>query len=160
VNKAGQTITFTDSLPASAIYSTGLSHTLSATDGGSGNAVTFSVSGPGSLSGGSTLNITGAGTVTVTANQAANGNYTAAPAVQQSIQINNPVPILRCITPAFTSAGGAAFTLTVSGLGFTASSTVYGGASALVTTYSSATQLTAQVTAAEIATAGTTAITV
>jgi hypothetical protein len=42
-------------------------------------------------------------------------------------------------------------------LGFTSGSTVYWGTSALTTTYGSATQLTAQVPATDIATAGTTA---
>jgi hypothetical protein len=72
----------------------------------------------------------------------------------------NPIPIIGSISPAFTSAGGTAFTLTISGSGFTAVSTVYWGASALATQYMNATQLTAQVTAADIATAGITAITV
>jgi hypothetical protein len=70
------------------------------------------------------------------------------------------VPVVSSISPAFTDAGGAVFTLTVNGSGFIASSTIYWGASALTTTYVSATQLTAQVPAADIATAGTIAITV
>jgi len=57
----------------------------------------------------------------------------------------------------FTNACGVAFPITVNGLGFTASSTVYWGTSALTTTYGSATQLTAQVTATDIASGGTTA---
>jgi fibronectin type 3 domain-containing protein len=233
-----QTITFNDSLPSSAPYSTGLSYTISATGGGSGNPVTFQVSGPATLTG-STLNITGVGTVTITANQAGNTNYLAAPQVTQSMVINqatpaiiwatpaaitygtalsatqldatasvagsfvytpvagttppvgndtlsvtftptdatdyttatatvtltvnsavNPAPVINSMSPAFTSANSTAFTLTVNGSGFTANSTVYWGASALITTYGNATQLMAQVTAADIATAGITAITV
>ena len=72
----------------------------------------------------------------------------------------NPAPVTSSMSPAFTSAGGVAFTLTITGSGFTASSTAYWGTSALATQYGSATQLTAQVTAAEIANAGITAITV
>lgn len=71
----------------------------------------------------------------------------------------NPAPILSSISPGFSSAGGATFTLTVTGTGFVSGSTVYWGTTALATTYGSATQLTAQVTAAEIASAGITAIT-
>jgi hypothetical protein len=48
----------------------------------------------------------------------------------------------------------------VNGSSFTSTSTVYWGAASLVTTYVSATQLTAAVTAADIASAGATAITV
>jgi len=66
----------------------------------------------------------------------------------------NPVPLTSGITPAFASAGGAAFTLTVTGSGFTTGATVYWGTSALATTFGSATQLTAQVPAADIATGG------
>jgi hypothetical protein len=72
----------------------------------------------------------------------------------------NPAPAVSGVSPAFTNAGGAAFTLTVNGTGFIASSTAYWGVSALTTTYVSATQLTAQVPAADIATAGTNAVTV
>jgi N-acetylneuraminic acid mutarotase len=68
----------------------------------------------------------------------------------------NPAPMIGGISPAFTSAGGAAFTLTVTGSGFTTGSTVYWGAYALTTKYGSTTQLTAQVPAANIATVGNT----
>jgi len=72
----------------------------------------------------------------------------------------NPVPAISGISPAFTNAGGAVFTLTVNGSGFIAGSTVYWGTSALTTTYVSASQLTAQVPAADTATVGTISITV
>ena len=72
----------------------------------------------------------------------------------------NPAPVISGLSPAYTSAGGAAFTLTVSGSGFVSSSTVYWGSTALTTTYGSATTLTAQVPAADIASAGMTSITV
>jgi hypothetical protein len=72
----------------------------------------------------------------------------------------NPSPVIGSMLPTFTSAGGAAFTLTVTGSGFVSGSTVYWGTSALTTTYGSATQLTAQVPATDIASAGNTAVTV
>ncbi len=85
VNQASQAITFTDSLPASAPYSAGLSYTLSANGGGSGKPVTFSlVSGPATVNG-STLAIIGGGNVVIAANQAGNANYAAAPQATQSI---------------------------------------------------------------------------
>jgi hypothetical protein len=244
VAKESQTITF--AAPASPVNYGVAPITLSAS-ASSGLVVAFNVvSGPGTISG-STLAITGAGTVVVAANQAGNTNYTAATQVTQSIEVNvigvaatptfspvagtytsaqtvsisdttsgatiyyttdgttpttsstvysgaitvsstetlqaiatangystsavasavyiiniptNSVPAISGISPAFTNAGGAVFTLTVNGSGFIASSMVYWGTSALTTTYVSATQLTAQVPAADIAIAGTIAITV
>jgi N-acetylneuraminic acid mutarotase len=83
----------------------------------------------------------------------ATSTYTILPA--------NPVPVITGISPGYASAGGATFPLTVAGTGFISGSTVYWGASALTTTYRSATQLTAQVPAADIAIGGNTvAITV
>lgn len=102
-----QTITFTDSLPATATYSAGLTYTISAKGGGSGNPVTFTVSGPATLNGG-TLTITGTGTVTVTANQAGNATYAAASAVKQSIVVSavaNPCQLFfRSCPPRSASA--------------------------------------------------------
>jgi len=64
--------------------------TVSATGGGSGNAVTFNASGNCTSGGlnGSTITITGAGSCTVTASQAGNGNYNVAPDVLRSLTIN------------------------------------------------------------------------
>ena len=70
------------------------------------------------------------------------------------------VPAISAISPNLVQAGGADFTLTVSGLGFNANSTVYLNTTALSTTYVSATQLTASVTADQIANYGWTAISV
>jgi PKD repeat protein/uncharacterized protein YceK len=97
-----QTITFTDNLPATAVYNSGLTYPISATGGGSGNPVTFTVSGPATLSGG-TLTITGTGTVTVTANQAAGKGYAAAAPATQSITITATQPATATIT-SFTSS--------------------------------------------------------
>jgi sugar lactone lactonase YvrE len=86
VNKAAQTISFT--APSSPVTFGVSPIALSASGGGSGNAVTFSVlSGPGSVSG-SSLTITGAGVVVVAANQAASANYAAAAQVTQSVTVN------------------------------------------------------------------------
>ncbi|MGD0904417.1 MAG: choice-of-anchor D domain-containing protein, partial [Terracidiphilus sp.] len=56
----------------------------------SGLPVTFSVTGPASVSG-STLRITGAGSVVVTASQAGNANYLPATAVSYTITVNQAV---------------------------------------------------------------------
>lgn len=53
----------------------------------SGLPVSYTVSGPATLSG-STLTVTGVGTVTVTASQAGNANYSAAASVTQSLTVN------------------------------------------------------------------------
>jgi hypothetical protein len=58
--------------------------------------------------------------------------------------------------PAYASAGSSTFQLTVNGSGFISGSTVYWGSTALSTQLASVTQLIASVTAANIATAGTT----
>jgi hypothetical protein len=91
VNQVSQTITFATASP----LTYGVSPiTLSATGGGSGNAVTFNVtSGPGTING-STLTITGAGTVVVTANQAGSINYTAATQVTRNIIVNQASQII------------------------------------------------------------------
>ena len=80
-----QTITFT--APTSPVTYPVSPITLSAT-ASSGLTVTFSVlSGPGSITG-STLTVTGTGTIVIAANQAGNSSYAAAPQVTQSIVVN------------------------------------------------------------------------
>jgi hypothetical protein len=74
--------------------------------------------------------------------------------------IYGAVPAISAISPNLVQAGSSDFTLTVSGAGFNANSTVNLGTTALTTTFVSATQLTATVTAAEIANYGWAAITV
>jgi hypothetical protein len=72
----------------------------------------------------------------------------------------NPVPSITSISPTSATAGGAAFTLTVNGSNFIASSSVQWGGNPKITTYVSSTQLTASISANDIASAGTTAVTV
>jgi hypothetical protein len=62
---------------------------------------------------------------------------------------------LKSVTPFSIAAGGAAFTLTVNGEHFVKDSSVLWNGSPLATTYVSANQLTAQISAADIAHAGT-----
>jgi hypothetical protein len=90
-----QTITFT--APASPVTYPVAPITLSAT-ASSGLAVTFSVlSGPGSITG-STLTVTGSGTIVIAANQAGNSTYAAAPQVTQSIVVNAANTLSQTIT--------------------------------------------------------------
>jgi uncharacterized protein (TIGR03437 family) len=71
-----------------------------------------------------------------------------------------PAASLASLSPSSAAPGGAAFTLTVTGAGFTANSTVQWNGKPLVTTFVRASQLTAGVDAALIATAGTASVTV
>jgi YVTN family beta-propeller protein len=72
----------------------------------------------------------------------------------------NPTPTITTISPNSTVAGGAAFTLTITGTNFVAASAVNFGGSAVATTFVSSTQLTAAIPAASIASTGTPAVTV
>jgi 6-phosphogluconolactonase len=72
---------------------------------------------------------------------------------------SNPTPSVISISPNSAAAGGAAFTLTVNGTNFSASSTVnFGGA--VATTFVNSTQLTAAIPASSIASTGDTTVTV
>jgi hypothetical protein len=74
--------------------------------------------------------------------------------------VNNPVPTLASLSPASTTAGGAAFTLTANGSNFVTGVSILFGSVRLATTFVSATQLTGNVTAPDIAAGGTVAVTV
>ena len=93
VNAAPQAISFT--APVSGPV--GGSATLSATGGGSGNPVVFTVASSRtavcSVSGanGTTVSYLTAGSCVIDANQAGNANYQAAPQVPRTITVSNPV---------------------------------------------------------------------
>jgi len=72
----------------------------------------------------------------------------------------NPLPNITSLSPASATAGGSAFTLTVNGTGFVGTSTVGFHGSERPTTYVSPIQLTASISAADIATAGTAGVAV
>ena len=74
--------------------------------------------------------------------------------------INNPAPTLTTLSPTSATAGGAAFTLTVTGTNFVSGSKVQWNGANRTTTYVSSTQLTAAILATDIATAGTAPVTV
>jgi RHS repeat-associated protein len=134
VNQASQTISFTAASPVTyGVSSISLSATAS-----SGLPVTFSVtSGSGSISG-STLTITGAGTVVVAANQAGNASYSAAAQVTQSIVVTQAV--LTVTAGNASRAYGAAnpsFTDTMTGFVNGDTSSVVSGSPSLTTTATS-----------------------
>ncbi|HTM69053.1 MAG TPA: hypothetical protein VL426_07220, partial [Candidatus Binatia bacterium] len=78
----------------------------------------------------------------------------------QTFTVNNPVPTTTAITPNAANAGDAGFTITVDGTNFVTTSVVKWAGSSRTTTYVSATQLTATINAADVATGGTFNVTV
>ena len=91
-----------------------------------------------------------------------NNGYTRA-ATSAAITVSagiNAVPTITTLNPVRASAGGAAFTLTVNGTGFVSGSEVRWNGAARSTTFVSATQLRAAITAADIAAPSTAQITV
>ena len=103
--------------------------------------------------------IASAGTFPVTVFNPTPGGGTSN-AVNFTVIATNPVPTLTTLSPSSATAGGIAFTLTVNGTNFINGSVVRWNGSARTTTYVSPTQLTAAITAADIASAGTFPITV
>jgi streptogramin lyase len=107
VGQAPQTITFTSTPPASPVF--GSTYTVSATGGGSGNPVTFGIAseglGPCVISG-STVTFIGAGSCTITANQAGTADYQAGSA-DQVITVPQEAPVLTWNPPADIADGEA-----------------------------------------------------
>jgi len=121
---AGQTITFTTNAPASAAY--GSKFTVAATGGASGNPVQFSYAGSCTNSGATYTMTSGTGSCSVIANQAGNGNYSAAPPVTETVSASkansstslksspNPSNVGQSVMISFTVTSGATGTVSVS----------------------------------------------
>jgi len=106
----------------------------------------------------SAADIATAGTAGVTVLNSAPGGGISNP---ETFTINNPLPTITSLSPASATVGGPAFTLTVNGTDFVdGASTVRWNGSDRATTYVSSTQLTASISAADIATVGTASVTV
>ena len=104
--------------------------------------------------------IASAGTASVTVFNPAPGGGTSNAQTFTINAVTNPVPATTGLSPASATAGGAAFTLTVNGSSFVNGSIVQWKGASRTTTYVSSTQLTAAITAADIASAGTASVTV
>lgn len=110
VSQASQTITFTG-LPNAATYtSPNATYALNAS-ASSGLPIAYSVSGLGSIQG-TTLTITGAGSVVVTASQTGNTNYKAATPVSLTIKVSQASQtITPASIPTATTYGTGPYTL-------------------------------------------------
>ncbi len=73
---------------------------------------------------------------------------------------DNPEPAITGLSPSAVAAGGAAFTLTVTGTNFVDTSTVQWNGASRPTTFVSSTRLTAAIPASDIAVAGTASVTI
>jgi 6-phosphogluconolactonase len=110
----------------------------------------------------------GVGTFTVTFNTTGNQTITASDTVgdagsgvSPTVSVQPiPVPTIASLSPAMTVNGGAGFTLIVSGSDFVLTSVVQWNGSNRSTTFVSSSQVTAEVSATDIATAGAATITV
>ena len=110
VAKAGQTINF--AAPPDRTYGAP-PFMVSATGGSSGNAVTFVASGActsGGLSG-ATITVVSAGACTITASQAGNELYDAAPSVTWTLTVNKAAPSLSGLSTLTIEAGTPTTTL-------------------------------------------------
>jgi hypothetical protein len=72
----------------------------------------------------------------------------------------NPVPVAQALSPASVFAGGSSLTLAVTGTSFTATSVVRWNGASRPTTFVSASELRAAITASDVATPGTAQVTV
>jgi hypothetical protein len=122
VNLAPQAINFTQ--PTSPVtYTAGLTVSLAATGGASGNPVVFSIDSSSTATGsisGSTVTVTSAGSLVIDANQAGNQDYSAAPQVQRTVQVNPPPPDFSISaspgSQTVTAGTSATYTITVTGI--------------------------------------------
>ena len=108
------------------------------------------------------------GTVSITANSGTgtflpffNWKFAPIKGLRDEVVITvNPIATLATISPTTIASGGSDFTLTVNGTNFVNGNVVRWNGTDRVTTFVSATELSATITAADIATGGTASVTV
>jgi hypothetical protein len=147
--------------PTAGTYTTPLTITLSESIPGS--TIYYSATGIVNTNGfvpyTSPIPLTVSGVETIQAYATETGYNQSYPA-PETFTINLPALGISSLSPAIKPAGSSDFALTVNGFGFTASSTVNWGSTALPTQYVNGTQVAAQVPASAIANAGTATVTV
>lgn len=102
-------------------------------------------------------NLAAAGTFPITVFNPTPGGGTSG---SLNFTVNNPAPTLSAISPNTVTAGGTGFNLVVTGTNFVSDSVVRFNGTNRTTTFNSATQLTAAISAADVASVGTATITV
>jgi hypothetical protein len=127
VRASAQVITFTSTPPSNATVG-GPTYSVSATGGGSGNPVTFTIDASATSVcsiAGATVSFIGAGSCVIDANQAGNGIYPPATQVQQSFNVGRAAPTIAVQSSSTTQFTGVpvTFTAIVSG-GVTPTGTV------------------------------------
>lgn len=157
------TTTVTDTLPAGVTY---VSATPSRGSCSGTNTVTCNL---GAMASGASATITLV-VKTTAANAALTNTATIASNLADPIPannsattttvVNNPVPSIAVLSPGSVAPGAAAFTLTVNGNNFVNGSIVRWNGAGRATTFVSATQITAAIAAADVATAGAANVTV
>jgi hypothetical protein len=116
VGNASQTVSFTSPAPAAKVG--GPTYSPSASGGGSGNPVTFSIDGT-STAGACTINagvvsFAGAGSCIIDANQLGNANYSAAPTATQTVTVSSKGAVTLALASSQNpSSFGQAVTFTV-----------------------------------------------
>ena len=92
IGQAGQTLAITSTAPANA--KVGGSYTVTTSGGGSTQPVVLSVSGDACSLAGSVVSFDTVGTCVITANQAGDGNFTAAQPVSQTVKVGQAASVI------------------------------------------------------------------
>ena len=143
----------------------GTTFTVSTSGGNGSGAVTYAATGACSVNATSGLvtMTASSGTCSVTATKAGDATYnpttSAAATVSATSPATTPAPSISSMSPLVVTAGHSAFTLTVNGTNFISGTAVQWNGSARSTTVVSGTQLTATITAADVASVGTAQVT-
>ncbi|MDI9239560.1 autotransporter domain-containing protein [Lysobacter sp. LF1] len=112
IGAGAQAITTFAANPAAPVYSPNGTFALSATGGASGNAVVFASTSPAVCTVvGSTVTMLAAGACSLTADQAGNANYTAAPQVALQVAIGRATPTLGWVGDLNRTLGETTFDL-------------------------------------------------
>lgn len=121
ISPAAQAVTITSTPPADA--KVGDTYAVTATGGGSGNAVVLATTTPAVCSvaaagpGAATVTFTAQGTCTITADQAGNADYLAAAQVSQSVGVTRKAQTITGLTSPASATVGGSYTATAGGGG-------------------------------------------